>query len=243
MSSNGTPSLLCISWKRLQADILSRSQHNLVTRMTCSTTKTLTLKQLWAHIEGAEARPRPALVPFLTIWPSLRFLPSWIPGANFYAVGNKYHQEDKKVWTSIVNDVRSEMAAGRAPHSFVANWLQTDAASRYGFSETEIAFAAGNLLTAGGDLPDVTLRIFILAMLHFKEVAKKAQAEIDSVVGRERAPTFDDQKGLPYTRAMILEIQRWRPLTPIGVSHMATENDEYQGMFIPKGTRLFPSLW
>lgn len=92
-------------------------------------------------------------------------------------------------------------------------------------------------------LPDVTLRIFILAMLHHPKICAKAQAEIDALCGRERLPQFEDKDSLPYTRAVILETQRWRPLTPIGVCHTATEDDWYDGMYIPKGARFFPSLW
>ena len=72
-------------------------------------------------------------------------------------------------------------------------------------------------------LPDVTFRIFILTMLHHPEICKKAKAEIDSIVGRDRLPSIEDKDFLPFTRAVILETQRWRPLTPIGVCHTSTE--------------------
>jgi cytochrome P450 len=118
----------------------------------------------------------------------------------------------------------------------------TDAPQRLGFTELDMAFVAANLFTAGGDLPEITLRIFTAAMLHFPSVLKRAQAELDAVVGRERLPTFDDKNQLPYTRAVILETQRWRPLAPIGVAHAAVEDDWYEGYHIPKGTVVFPNL-
>lgn len=160
----------------------------------------------------------------------------------------------------------TSQADGKAPHSVLGRWLQTDAVSRYGLSETEIAFTASNLLGAGGEvsqeksssfaariahcsceficqqLPDVTLRIVILAMLHYPEKCARAQAEIDAQVGRERMPAFQDRDFLPYTRALVLEVQRWRPLNPLGMPHCTLEEDEYLGMHIPKGVRLFPSL-
>ena len=71
---------------------------------------------------------------------------------------------------------------------------------------------------------------------------QKAQAEIDRVVGRDRLPNFEDKNELPYTRALILEVLRWRTLAPIGVSHATLEDDVYQGCFIPKGTVVFPNL-
>lgn len=118
----------------------------------------------------------------------------------------------------------------------------TDAPQRLGFSELDMAFVAANLFTAGGDLPEITLRIFTAAMLHFPDVLKAAQAELDRVVGRERLPNFDDKNDLPYTRAVILETQRWRPLAPIGVAHTALQDDFYDGYFIPKNTVVFPNL-
>jgi cytochrome P450 len=60
-------------------------------------------------------------------------------------------------------------------------------------------------------------------MLHFPDACRKAQAEIDAMVGRDRLPNHEDRENLPFTRALILETQRWRPLTPIGVPHVAIE--------------------
>ena len=80
-------------------------------------------------------------------------------------------------------------------------------------------------------------------MIAFPEVQRRAQAEIDAVVGRDRLPTFDDAPRLPYVRAIIKEILRWRPTVPFGVPHAATEEDWYEGMYIPKGTICIPNAW
>jgi len=44
----------------------------------------------------------------------------------------------------------------------------------------------------------------------------KAQAEIDRVVGRSRLPKFSDYDNLPYIRALVKEVLRWRPVAPAG---------------------------
>jgi cytochrome P450 len=80
-------------------------------------------------------------------------------------------------------------------------------------------------------------------MIAFPEVQRRAQAELDAVVGRDRLPTFDDAHRLPYVRAIIEEVLRWRPNVPLGVAHAATEDDWYEGMFIPKGTVCIPNIW
>jgi len=53
-------------------------------------------------------------------------------------------------------------------------------------------------------------------MILFPEVQEKAQAEIDSVVGKDRLPTFDDRDALPYIEAIICETLRWNPPVPLG---------------------------
>ena len=62
----------------------------------------------------------------------------------------------------------------------------------------------------------VTSGFFMMMTLH-PEVQKKAQAEIDAVVGRDRMPTFEDQKNLPYVDAIVKEALRWRPVGPLGI--------------------------
>jgi len=71
-------------------------------------------------------------------------------------------------------------------------------------------------------------------MIAFPEVQRKAQAELDAVVGRNRLPTFADAPHLPYLGAIIKEVLRWRPAVPLGIPHAAAEDDWYKDMFIPK---------
>jgi cytochrome P450 len=80
-------------------------------------------------------------------------------------------------------------------------------------------------------------------MVAYPEVQKRAQAELDSVVGRSRVPTFSDSPHLPYIQAIVKEVLRWRPALPLGLPHTSTEDDWYDGMFIPKGTLVLTNLW
>jgi len=60
---------------------------------------------------------------------------------------------------------------------------------------------------------------FFLALALHPEVLKKAQSEIDAVVGSERLPTFADRPHLPYVNALVLEVFRWHTVVPTGKSH------------------------
>jgi cytochrome P450 len=46
-------------------------------------------------------------------------------------------------------------------------------------------------------------------MVKYPEVQKKAQAEIDRVIGPNRLPDFTDEKSLPYVVAIVRETLRW----------------------------------
>ena len=96
---------------------------------------------------------------------------------------------------------------------------------------------------AGAETTATTLSWWALAMMAFPEVQRRAQAELDTVIGRDRIPTFADAPRLPYVCAVIREVLRWRPSLPLGVPHAAIEDDWYEGMFIPKGTVCVSNTW
>ncbi|SJL10574.1 uncharacterized protein ARMOST_13962 [Armillaria ostoyae] len=100
-----------------------------------------------------------------------------------------------------------------------------------------IAFAGGAVTTV------ITLQVFLLAMMQYPEVQKKAQAYIDGVVGNERLPTLSDREAIPYIDAIAKETSRWRPVAPMAFAHKNIRDDVYNGMFIPKGSTIIPNSW
>ena len=59
------------------------------------------------------------------------------------------------------------------------------------------------------------MKSFFVAMLLYPDTQKKAQEELDSVIGRDRLPTFEDRPRLPFVDAVCKEVLRWRPLAPL----------------------------
>ena len=96
-------------------------------------------------------------------------------------------------------------------------------------------------------------------MALYPEVQKKAQAEIDAVIGPNRLPDFKDRPSLPYINAVPKKVMHWHLVTPLGevfsssrfipltrplaIPHMSTNDDEYDGYYIPKGTIVFGNSW
>jgi cytochrome P450 len=77
----------------------------------------------------------------------------------------------------------------------------------------------------------------------FPEVQKKAQAELDSVIGSGRLPSMDDRSQLPYCNAVASEALRWHCVTPTAVPHRVMEDNIFNGYFIPKGSLIMPNIW
>ena len=80
-------------------------------------------------------------------------------------------------------------------------------------------------------------------MVRHPEVQKKAQAELEKVVGSQRLPDFADRDALPYVNVILKELARWHVVAPTGVPHAATQDDVYNGYLIPKGSLVVPNPW
>ena len=80
-------------------------------------------------------------------------------------------------------------------------------------------------------------------MVMHPDMQRKAQEELDRVVGGDRMPTFEDRDSLPYLNALLKEVLRWHPVAPLAAPHRSTTDDEYNGYFIPAGTIVYPNLW
>lgn len=80
-------------------------------------------------------------------------------------------------------------------------------------------------------------------MALFPEVQRKAQQELDTVLGSDRLPRFQDRETLPYMDALVKEVFRWHPVVPMGVTHTSTQDDTCEGYFIPKGSSVLANIW
>ena len=115
---------------------------------------------------------------------------------------------------------------------------------KYELNDREISAISGNLFGAGSDTSASTLVTFVLASVMFPETVEKAQKEIDSVVGDDHSPNFEDLLRLPYVEAFVKEVFRWRSVAIIGGQpHAPVQDDHYGKWFIPKDTWVQGNLW
>lgn len=174
-------------------------------------------------------------------FPSLAGLPECLLG-NWYTHAKKVHDHDSKVYMELWERLKKEADEGKAVDCFCRNFYLGDPA-KSGIDDLLAAYTCGGLVEAGSETTATTLNNWLLAMTLFPEALREAQAEVDRVVGSERLPSFSDEADLPYVRAMVKELMRWRPVNKFGMFHATSEDDWYEGYFIPKGTVAVLNWW
>lgn len=110
------------------------------------------------------------------------------------------------------------------------------------FNDENLSMVTSDLFVAGMVSTSTTLTWALLLMILHPDVQRRVQQEIDEVIGQARQPEMGDQAHMPFTMAVVHEVQRYADIVPLGVPHMTTRDIKVQGFLIPKGTRLITNL-
>uniref|UniRef100_A0A452GZ92 Cytochrome P450 family 2 subfamily W member 1 n=1 Tax=Gopherus agassizii TaxID=38772 RepID=A0A452GZ92_9SAUR len=109
------------------------------------------------------------------------------------------------------------------------------------FKNENLQSLVSNLFTAGMETTSTTLRWGLLLMMKYPAIQKKVHEEIERVIGSAQL-RYEHRTQMPYTDAVIHEIQRFANILPMSLPHETTEDVRLNGYVIPKGTYIIPLL-
>ncbi|KAK0440601.1 cytochrome P450 [Armillaria borealis] len=168
----------------------------------------------------------------------------YIPGATFKRKAKKWRQYSKTMREMPFEAAKRRIAEGTAIPSYTSYSLEKlDQARDTASEEARIQSTAATMYTGGTDSTVSVLCTFMLAMLANPEAQRKAQEEIDAVLGSGELPRFADEVSLPFVSAVVKEVLRWKNVTPMGIPHALTSDDVYRGYKIPSGSTVIANIW
>ncbi|KAG2110337.1 cytochrome P450 [Suillus discolor] len=190
-----------------------------------------------------------------TAFPFLEKLPLWCFGGAFSLIG-RCRELAQQLLNEPFNEVKAQMANGIASHSLVADFLSQahDDADEDTMKAVALTGYMVGMDTVSRylsnpasyfDVPQsaAALQIFLLAMVLYPDIQVRARAEIDQAVKHDKMPCLDDRASMPYLDAILREVLRWYPIVPLGIPHATSNDDVYDGYFIPKGAMVMVNQW
>ncbi|KAJ4296417.1 hypothetical protein N0V90_006462 [Kalmusia sp. IMI 367209] len=157
------------------------------------------------------------------IMPFLRYAPDWLPGTKFKDTARQMASQLRQTTEQPYNFVKQQMREKKHQISFLSQAIENIGSDAE--MENIHKWSASSMYLGGADTTVSSLMTFFLAMTLFPEVQKKAQEELDRVIGGSRLPTSADRKDLPYIEAIMKETHRWHPVAPMALPHSSTEED------------------
>ncbi|KAG3256086.1 cytochrome P450 2F5, transcript variant X2 [Ictidomys tridecemlineatus] len=174
------------------------------------------------------------------LFPSLL---DWVPGPH-----QRIFQNFGNLRDLISGSVREHQATldPNSPRDFIDCFLTKIAQEKENplshFHMDTLLMTTQNLIFGGTETVGTTLRHAFLALMKYPKIQARVQEEIDRVVGRSRLPTLEDRAAMPYTDAVIHEVQRFADVIPMNLPHRVIRDTAFRGFLIPEGTDIITLL-
>ncbi|KAG8913572.1 hypothetical protein FRC02_005397 [Tulasnella sp. 418] len=182
----------------------------------------------------------PGAYPPVDLLPILHYLPDTLAN-NWKQRSEELRLTYDELWNGLLSKVERKMEAGISTGCFIETL--TARASEWNLDRMTIRNMAGSYLVSAAHTTIATLQWFVMLATIYPKTQAKLREEIDRVVGPNRLPTPADMPNLPYLRAFIRELFRFRTIGPLGVPHESTEDQLYKGYLVPKGATIFVNIW
>ncbi|XP_069830120.1 cytochrome P450 2K6-like [Dendropsophus ebraccatus] len=180
--------------------------------------------------------------PMALLYNAFPSLMRWIPGSHktIRPTMDEFHSFIRKLFAKQrdqldVNDQRNLI------DRFLVKQKEEKTNPELYFHDENLTTLVTDLFGAGMDTTSNTLRWGLLLMIKYPDIQEKVQDEIEKVIGSAE-PQLVHRQHMPYTDAVMHEIQRFSDIAPAGVPRQTTKDVTLKGFVIPKGTQIIPCL-
>ncbi|XP_057592087.1 cytochrome P450 2C31-like [Hippopotamus amphibius kiboko] len=194
-------------------------------------------------VKHVKENTRIVSTPWIEFYNAFPFLLHHLPGSHNTVFKNM--TEQRKFFLEQIKKHQESLDLSN-PQDFIDYFLIKMEKEKH---NKQSEFTMDNLITtiwdvfsAATETTSLTLTYGFLLLLKYPEVTAKIQEEIDHVVGRNRNPCMQDRSHMPYTDAVLHEIQRYIDLVPRNLPHETTRDIKFREYLIPKGTAILTSL-
>ncbi|CAE6460257.1 unnamed protein product [Rhizoctonia solani] len=191
------------------------------------------VQHMWENVLAPGALPPVDSLPFLKWMPR--------PLAKWKDYCDEIRRRQRNLYFGLLHETEERVANGHENGSFIEGVLARQ--KEFGMSREHVGYLGGTMIEAGSDTTSAWLHSLVLALAAFPEAQKKAQDEIDKIVGTDRMPTLDDFAELPYIQSVVKEVHRWRPVAALIMPRRTIEEINYRGYRIPVGSMIFVNNW
>ncbi|CAE6419189.1 unnamed protein product [Rhizoctonia solani] len=181
----------------------------------------------------------PGSKPPVEDFPWLRFVPDFI--SNWKAKSRKLGELMDKLYEDLAAIAWARGASGLNMNTLSYKLRASEGSN--GLSRHFQAYIAGLVLEGGSDIVAGAILTCILALIKDTEAQDRARKEIDVLYDEDTLPAWANEQAMPFVRAVIKEVLRWRPPLPICIPHRLEQDDYYEGHFHPKNSAIICNTW
>ncbi|KAH7343964.1 cytochrome P450 [Rhizoctonia solani] len=181
----------------------------------------------------------PGSKPPVEDFPWLRFVPDFI--SNWKAKSRKLGKLMDKLYEDLAAIAWARGASGLNMNTLAYKLRASEGSN--GLSRHFQAYIAGLVLEGGSDIVAGAILTCILALIKDKEAQDRARQEIDALYDEDTLPAWANEQAMPFVRAVIKEVLRWRPPLPICIPHRLEQDDYFEGYFHPKDSAVICNVW
>lgn len=170
-----------------------------------------------------------------------------VPEWSGFNLINRFNDEMHAFFMETIDEHKASYADGNVADDLIYAYLKEMRAQQEQnvhtttFTELQLIMIIVDLFIAGSQTTSITLDLAIMSLASYPAVQRCVHDELDTVLGSD-PPKYSDHARLPYTEAVLLEVQRFYHIVPLAGPRRTLCETTLGGYTIPKDTTILTGL-